>query len=148
MPRDRPRATDFAAEPAEGDVFQPESVSIEGPRGRSARQVARSGPRETPEAAERAEGEFPGVEGFAFGALRDMHGMGRAEGDAPRADSVALGASHGSRTRSMPRNRPRETDFAAGRAKGDVSGPKPVALAASRGSPHPPNPTKPEGGPG
>ena len=141
MPRDRPRATDFAAEPAEGDVFQPESVSIEGPRGRSARQVARSGPRETPEAAERAEGEFPGVEGFAFGALRDMHGMGRAEGDGFRRGT-------GQGRRISPRGGPRETDFAAGRAKGDVSGPKSVALAASRGSPHPPNPTKPEGEPG
>ena len=110
--------------------------------------MARDSPRETPEAAERAEGEFPGVEGFAFGALRDMHGTGRAEGDAPRADSVALGASRDTRTRLIPRNTSRETDFAAGRAKGDVSGPKSVALAASRGSPHPPNPTKPEGEPG
>lgn len=148
MPRNGPGETDFAAEPAEGDVFQPESVSIEGPRGRSARQVARNSPRETPEAAERAEGEFPGVEGFAFGASRDMHGMGRAKGDAPRADSVALGASRDTRTRLIPRNTSRETDFAAGRTKGDVSGPESVALAASRGSPHPPNPTKPEGEPG
>ena len=110
--------------------------------------MARDSPRETPEAAERAGGEFPGVEGFAFGALRDMHGTGRAEGDAPRADSVALGASHGSRTRLLPWGGPRETDFAAEQSKGDVSGPKSVALAASRGSPHPPNPTKPEGEPG
>ena len=110
--------------------------------------MARDSPRETPEAAGRAEGESPGVEGFAFGALRDMHGTGRAEGDVPRADSVALGASHGSRTRLLPWGGPRETDFAAGRTKGDVSGPESVALAASRGSPHPPNPTKPEGEPG
>ena len=134
MPRDRPREN-------------PQASRVS-PLGPFATCTARDGPRETPEAAGRAKGEFPGVEGFAFGALRDMHGMGRAEGDAPRADSVALGASHGSRTRLLPWDGPRETDFAAGQSKGDVSGPKSVALAASRGSPHPPNPTKPEGEPG
>ena len=86
--------------------------------------MARDSPRETPEAAGRAEGDAPGVEGFAFGASRDT------------------------RTRLLPRGGPRETDFAAGQSKGDVSGPESVALAASRGSPHPPNPTKPEGEPG
>ena len=73
---------------------------------------------------------------------------GRTKGDVSGPKSVALGASHGSRTRLLPWGGPRETDFAAGRTKGDVSGPESVALAASRGSPHPQNPTKPEGEPG
>lgn len=104
MPRDRPRATDFAAGRTKGDVSGPESVALAASRGSPARQMARDSPRETPEAAGRAEGDAPGVEGFAFGALRDMHGTGRAEGDAPRADSVALGASRDTRTRLTPQN--------------------------------------------
>lgn len=97
MPWGEPRETFFAARRAKGDAFGPESVAFGPSRGSHASRVARKLPRATADAAEHPEGESANGGALALGALYDARGTGHSEGDGLPAESVALGASCGTR---------------------------------------------------